>query len=90
MSSRSRSCNPPRYGGKDLCVGPDEETGQACNEQKTCSSGTMDFAGIKGNKMDDVDIVGTSMDIWGHNLSSCAQVSFRFNTNDKRQSSFSA
>ena len=74
MGTRSRSCNPPRYGGKDLCVGPDEETGQACNEQKTCSSGTLNSASMFGNKLEDVDVDGTSLDGYGFTVASCAQV----------------
>ena len=74
VGTRSRSCKPPRYGGKDLCVGPDEETGQACNEQKTCSSGALSSAFIQGNELGDIDVDGTSLDGWSHTLSTCVQV----------------
>ena len=73
VGSRSRSCDPPRYGGKD-CEGADEETGQACNEEKTCSSGALNSAVIQGNELDDVDVDGTSLKGYSHTLSSCAQV----------------
>ena len=73
VSSRSRSCVPPKYGGKD-CEGADEETGQPCNEQKTCSSGALNSAVIQGNELDDVDVEGTSLKNRPHTVSSCAQV----------------
>ena len=73
VSSRSRACDPPKYGGKD-CEGPEEETGEPCNESKTCRSGTLSYASIDGNDLDDVDIEGTPLDERGHTLSSCAQV----------------
>ena len=80
LSSRSRACNPPLYGGKD-CEGADEETGEPCNELKTCGSGTVDTARIDGNKLDVVEVVGTSLDTqihrYRHNLTSCAQVLFQ-------------
>ena len=54
--------------------GPEEETGEPCNESKTCRSGTLSYASIDGNDLDDVDIEGTPLDERGHTLSSCAQV----------------
>ena len=44
LGSRSRGCNPPRYGGKD-CEGPAEESGQVCN---ACKSDDVCFNGTAG------------------------------------------
>ena len=76
MGSRSRTCDPPRYGGKD-CEGAEEETGQPCNENKHCQSGTLAYASIDGNELDDIDEEGTSFKVFPHTLTTCAQVFLR-------------
>ena len=76
LGSRSRTCDPPRYGGKD-CEGAEEETGQPCNENKNCQSGSLAYASIDGNELDDIDEEGTSFKVFPHTLTTCAQVVLR-------------